>query len=271
MLPLWRDEIAIFISPRRIALARRERGLKGRITAATEVAVADGSVGDSAPALAQLAALLLETKWQDAVARVVVADSWARFGVLPVPASRIDAASRTAHARFILADTYGECVADWQVALEDNPPGRSSVACAMPGGFKAALDAVLGEARLKPASLQPLLVVAFNAWRRKLARGDLWFMAVEDGWLSAVQLADGVWNRVHSARLSGDTSVEFERMQAFARLTRSASGSARIYVAAPPGIRQRVTRIGSELEWLEAGAVDGAPAHELALLLQAGA
>ena len=39
MLPLWRDEVAIFISPRRIALARRARGLKGRITAATESVV----------------------------------------------------------------------------------------------------------------------------------------------------------------------------------------------------------------------------------------
>jgi hypothetical protein len=60
-------------------------------------------------------------------------------------------------------------------------------------------------------------------------------------------------------------------MQAFARLTRSAGSSARILVEAPPAIRTRVTRIGSDLEWLETAAVDGAPAHELTLLLQARA
>jgi hypothetical protein len=267
--PLWRDEIAIFLSPRRIALARRARGLKARLTAASEVAVAEGGIGDYGPALTRLAEILLEPTWQDAAARVVVADLWARYGIVPASNSRLDDQGRRAHARYVFADAYGEGMADWQVVLEDSPPGRASVACAIPGGFKAALDAALAVGRLKVVSVQPLLVVAFNAWRRRLPRGDVWFIALEDGWISAVQLADGVWNRIQAARLSSDSSVEFERMQAFARLMHSAGGG-RIFVEASPRIRERVARIGSNLEWLEAPAADGGPAHEIALLLQAG-
>lgn len=271
MSPLWRDEVAIFLAPRKIALLRRRRGLKPRISAATEIAVAEGSMGDSGPALARLAELLGEPGWQDADARVVIADPWARFAMVPAPASRLDQDARRAHARFVIADIYGEAVTDWQLELQDAPPGRPCLACAMPGGLKADIEAALAPARLKLVSMQPLLVVAFNAWRGRLPPGDLWFMSVEDGWLSAVQLADGAWNRIHAARLSGDSNVEFERMQAFARLTRSAGSSPRIFVEAPPGFRARAARIGSDLEWLEMDAANGGPTHELALLLKVSA
>jgi hypothetical protein len=265
--PLWRDELAIFVSPRRIALVRRARGLKGRLTAAAEVALADGSGSDPNPAFTHLAQILTEPTWQNANARVVVADAWARFGMVPAPVSRLDDAARRAHARYVLGDTFGEGIADWQVALEDTVPGRTAAACALPRDLMAAIEGALAPARLKLISVQPWLVVAFNAWRRSLPRGDLWFIALEEGWVSAVEIIDGVWRRIHAARTSSDSNVEFERMQALARLARGPG--ARIFIEAPPALRARAQRIGSDLEWLAAEAPDGGPAHELALLRRA--
>jgi hypothetical protein len=267
--PLWRDELAIFVSPRRIALARRACGLKARLTAAAEVAVVDGSGSDAIPAFTRLAQILTEPTWQDAAVRVVVANVWARFGMVPAPASRLDDAARRAHARYVLGDTYGEGIADWQVALEDAAPGRTSAACALPRDVMAALEGALAPARLKLISVQPCLVVAFNAWRRSLPRGDLWFIALEEGWVSAVEIIDGVWHRIHAARMPSDSNVEFERMQALARLARGPGSGARIFVEAPPALRARAQRIGSDIEWLAAEAPDGGPAHELALLRRA--
>ena len=266
MSPLWRDEVAIFVGPRKIALARRDKGVKPRVGAATEVAVPAGHFGDFRPALARLAEVLAEPTWQNAGARVVIADPWARFGLVPATGSHLDADGRLAHARYVLTDTFGEGLADWNVTLADTPPGRAYVACAMPSSLKAALEDTLVPARLTLVSLQPQLVVAFNAWRHRLPVDDAWFVSLDDGSLSAVHLTHGAWDRVHMARLSEDWTVELERLQAFGKLTRAAGGTGRMFIDAPLWMRNGATLTGTGLEWLEAGAADTSQAHELALL-----
>jgi hypothetical protein len=261
--PLWRDEVAIYLAPRTLALVRRARGLKPRVVAATEVAVTAETFGDMGAVFAKLAAALTEPTWHGAAARVVVADPWARYVVVPWPATRLDAEGRLTQARYVLGDTYGETVADWAVTLADTPPGHSYVACAMPATLQGALEDTLAPARLALVSLQPQLIVAFNAWRHRLPADDTWFVSVDDASLSAVHLSDGAWDRVHMARLSADWRVELERLQAFARLTQSAGVLGPMFVDAPPRMR-RSAAASAGIEWLEEG--DGAQAHELALL-----
>jgi hypothetical protein len=262
--PLWRDEIAIYLAPRRLALMRRARGLKPRVVASTELAVPAGTFGDIGPVFARLADVLTEPTWHGAAARAVVADPWVRYGIVPWPATRLDAAGRLTHARYVLGDTYGEAVADWSVTLADTPPGHSYVACAMPAMLRSALADTLAPARLALVSLQPQLIVALNAWRHQLPADDTWFVSVDEGSLAAVHLSNGAWDRVHMARLSPDWSVELERLQAFARLTRAAGALGRMFVDAPVWMRRGAASAG--IEWLEEGAGDGAQTHELALL-----
>ena len=266
MSPLWRDEIAIYLAPRKLALARRARGLKPHTVATTEIAVSGGHAGDIRPAFARLAEVLGEPTWQDASARVVVADPWVRYGIVPWPTTRLDAAGRLTHARYVLTDTYGPGVADWAVTLADTPPGHAYVACAMPTPMRAALDDVLAPARLKLTALQPQLVVAFNAWRHRLPPDDVWFVSLDDGSLSAVHLANGAWDRVHMARLSSDWVIELERLQAFGRLTRAAGHVGRMFVDAPIWMRQTASPVSHGLEWLEDDVEGSGAAHELALL-----
>ena len=263
MSPLWRDEIAIYFAPRKLALVRRTRGIKPRVVAATELAVTAGTAGEIGPVVARLADVLTDPAWHGAAARVVVADHrWARCGIVPWPATRLDAEGRLTQARYVLGDTFGEAVADWTVTLADAPPGQSCVACAMPATLRTALEETLAPARLTLVSLQPRLVVAFNAWRHRLPP-DAWFVSLDDGLLSAVHLDKGAWDRVHVARLSLDFRVELERLQAFGRLTRTDGEPARMFVDAPAWMRRGVEAT-SGIEWLEEG--DGDQAHELALL-----
>ena len=264
MSPLWRDEIAIYLSPRKLALVRRARGVKPRVVAATELAVPAGAVGDVGPVLARLADVLTDPTWHGAAARAVVADHpWVRYGIVPWPATRLDAAGRLAHARYVLGDTYGEALADWAVTLEDTSPGHSFVACAMPPTLRSGLEDVLAPARLALLSLQPQLIVAFNAWRHRLPADDTWFVSVDEASMSAVHLSGGAWDRVHMARLSPDWSVELERLQAFGKATRAAGAFGRMLVDAPAWMRRGATA-SAGIEWLEEG--DGTQAHELALL-----
>lgn len=262
----WRDEIAIYLAPRKLALVRRSRLLRRKVVAAIELAVPVGDFGDLGPVFDRLANVLAEPAWQGASVRAVVADHpWVRYGIVPWPATRLDAAGRLTHARYLLGDTYGEAVAEWTVTLSDTPPGHSYLACAMPAALRGMLEDTLAPARLELVSLQPQLIVAFNAFRRRLPADDTWFVSVDDGALSAVHLHQGAWDRVHLARLSPDWGIELERLQAFGRLTRAAGGQGRMYVDAPAWMRRGVVP-STGVEWLDEGASDGAQAHELALL-----
>jgi hypothetical protein len=264
--PLWRDEVAIFVAPRRIALARRTRGLKPRLGSATEIAVA-GHFGDFGPTLSRLADVLSEPTWQDAAARVIVADPWARYGIVPWSNLRLDDDGQLSHARYVLAESYGETVSDWSVSLADTPPGRAYVACAMPAGLKDGLEETLGGARLKLVSLQPQLIVSFNAWRQQLPADDAWFVSLDEGSLAAVHLTQGAWDRVHMARLSQDWGIELERLRTFGRLSRT-GGTSRMLVDAPVCMRtaQPARAASDDFEWLEAAEPDEELRSQLALL-----
>lgn len=266
MSPLWRDEIAIYLAPSKLVLVRRARGVRPRVVAATELGVTAGTAGDIGPVLARLADVLTEATWQGAAARAVVADHpWARYGIVPWPATRLDAAGRLTQARYVLGDAHGDAVADWAVTLAESPPGHSYVACAMPPALRSALEDTLAPARVALVSLQPQLIVAFNAWRHRLPADDTWFVSLDEGWLSAVHLSRGAWDRVHTARLSADWSVELERLQAFGKLTRAGGAPGRMFVRAPAWMR-REGSAAAGIEWLEGRAGEGAEAHELGLL-----
>jgi len=261
--PLWRDEVAILVAPHKIALARRIRGVKPLVGSATELSV-PGQFGDFRPTLSRLAEVLAEPIWQEASARIVVADPWARYGIVPWPNLRLDTAGRISHARYVLAENYGDVVNEWNVALEDAPPGRSYVACAMPAQLREGLEEILAGARLKLQSLQPQLIVAFNAWRQRLPPDDAWFVSLDDGSLAAVHLSQGAWDRVHMTRLSQDWSIELERLRTFGRLSRTSGDGVRMLVDAPAWMRA-MHKGGEDFEWLRAEGDDG-PSHELALL-----
>jgi hypothetical protein len=264
--PRWRDELSIYLAPHRLALARGARGLHRRPGTATELPVPEGAGGELGPALARLAEVLSDPAWHGGAARVVVADQpWVRYGIAPWPEARLDAAGRLSHARYLIADAYGDAVADWTVTLADTPPGRPCVACATVPGLRAGLEDALAPAGISLISLQPRLVAAFNAWRRRLPADDAWFVSVGDGALSAVHLRRGAWERVHVARLSADWGIELERLQALGRVTQAAGAAGRMLVDAPARLRCGAPA-DAEIEWLEPGTGGAPPAHELALL-----
>jgi hypothetical protein len=246
--PLWRDEVSIALSPRRVALSRRARGLVPRVVAATELAVPGPASAETGPALAALGEALSDRAWHGADARVLVDPPWTCLAVLPWPPARLDAAGRLAHARFVLGDAFGDGVEEWSVALAETPPGRTLVACAMPATLRGDLEERLAPARLRLVSLQPALVAAFNGWRRRLTADDGWFVALDEATLSAARVRRGEWERVYSARVSADWSLELERLQAFARVVQP-GGVPRLWVDGPDWMRR--SWVPSEgIEWL---------------------
>jgi hypothetical protein len=94
-------------------------------------------------------------------------------------------------------------------------------------------------------------VVSFNAWRRQLPTDACWFVSIDEGSLAAVQVVDGIWKRVHTARLSAQWTVELQRLRALGRFTEASSDGSRLFVDAPLNMRTQGRAALPELDWLE--------------------
>src|SRR5438045_9191622 len=83
----------------------------------------EGAGTDSwAAALEAFASLLGQSPWTGASTRVVIADHWARYAIVPWVAALNSAEERLAHGRQLLASLDGEAVAAWRVrAVEPRP------------------------------------------------------------------------------------------------------------------------------------------------------
>src|SRR3989442_6002998 len=94
----------------------------------------EGVKGDSfGPALEAFAAMLAQSPWQGTATRVVIADHWARYAIVPWVAALGSAQERLAHGRQLLAGLYGEAGEGWDVRISRAPPGAARGAPSGPG------------------------------------------------------------------------------------------------------------------------------------------
>lgn len=251
MSPLWRDEIGIYLAPHKLALTRLGRGVRPQQLA--QAGWVNEVAGDSnwSAVLGALDALLAKPEWQRAAVRVVVADHWVRYAMVPYAAALSGEAERMTHARHVLTGIYGDVVSQWTLTLNDARPGMAQVACALPAALIEELQLILTRHNLPLKSLQPQLISAYNHWRDRLPDGGAWFVSIEQGTLAAARLVRGSWDRVHSVRIGADWAIELRRLQTFGRLANNSAQEGSVFVDAPAGLRIAAGASGTDLVWLE--------------------
>jgi hypothetical protein len=256
--PLWRDEVGIFVAPKRIAIARMKRGVRPANVAERRITVENGDPTQWEPALQALDACLEESVWHTANLRMIIADHWARYSIVPWSDALSDEDERLQHARLIMANTFGDVVSQWTVTLSDAPPGSAQVACAIPTALLDRLRAVTDSCNLRLKSVQPYLIAAFNGWCSKLPRGNAWFVALDEGSLAAAHFSSNQWDYVRSVRIGSDWEVELKRLQTFGRLARTSAEPSPVFVDAPRWLRDKAAGSDHGIEWLNDDAHDGA-------------
>jgi len=269
--PLWRDEVGIFVGLQRIVLNRMGRGLRPVCLSDRTAPVEVAGVNDWGPALAVLAAELADPRWQDAGARVVIANHWVRYTIVPWRQELSDDDERLAHGRLILQEVFGDTLAGWTVALGETLTGRPQLACAMPGELRAELERVLQAAKLRTLSLQPQLVASFDRWRHRLPDAGGWLVVIDDGMLAAVRLNGDSWEEVRCVRIGSDWSAELRRLQTFGRLAGGGLGSSKVLVEAPAWLRRIAADKSEELEWLGPDESEAGTLEKLARLAEVNA
>lgn len=247
MLPLWRDEVGIHLSPAMVVTTRLKRGIRPT-QAAHEEAPVDGGMRGFEPALRVLDRQLEDLRWQGANARIVLADGWVRYAIVPW-AERLNATERHAHAWHVMEQAFGESMQDnWRLALTDTGAGQPRLACAMPAMLHDALFESCRRAKLRVRSLQPQLVAAYNCASRDIGSRAGWFVSVASGTLSAAQFGPRGWSQVRALRIGNDWSAELQRLRRFGRLTAQSAEDSRVFVDAPAWLQHMA---GAGVEGLE--------------------
>jgi hypothetical protein len=116
-----------------------------RPTLAAEVDHADPAAAAGwEGALTLLEQQMNEGTWSDARVRVVLADHWVRYSVVPWSDALSSTGERLAHARELMSGIFGAEMSDWTISLSEAPPGSSRLASAVPTALLQALkDAAL--------------------------------------------------------------------------------------------------------------------------------
>jgi hypothetical protein len=260
---LWPDELGAYVAPARLCLVRLRRRYRRALVRELELPVIAGGQGDWVGALSALEAKLSEADWSGASLRVVVADHWVRYAALPYSPELSSAEECEAHARALLASTYGDAVNDWQLSLSEAPPGATRIVCAMPRAVLSGLRHLCARTGTRLASVQPQLIAAYNSWRHRIPEDGAWFVTVERGTLAAARVGHNGFERVHTVRIGNDWTREIKRLQIFGRLVSAGAPNGRVFVDAPLAWRPAALPAGPELEWLEENAPPLTTLHRL--------
>jgi hypothetical protein len=254
--PLWRDEVGAYLSPHRLCLVRMQRGARPKPVAEHEQRF-DNVRNDAWEApVAALAAMLAQPGWSGARTRVVLADHWARYIIVPWSAELRSDEERLGHARQLLNSAYGDAVAGWDVRISEAPPQATRVACAVSAELIAGIRAACAAAEATLVSLQPQLIDAYAVWRHRLPQANSWFVSIEQGSLTAARLGRSGWDRVYGVRIGTDWLRELKRLQTFGRVARNRPEDGQVYVDAPHSWREVAAGASagadiSGLQWLD--------------------
>lgn len=201
---LWLDRLQIGLTPRRVEIARLRRGLR---TASVESEserdfepVAEPGQAPWSAALAALEALLAEQPAGRAEVRIVLSNHFAHYLVFPWEAALTDPVEVAAAAEQQYERVYGEVAQTWDIRVSQPAWGEPGIACAIDRGLVAGIREKVGAAAggaLRLTSIEPLLMVVFNALRDRLD-GDGALVVAEDACACIASFRAQRWHKVMS-------------------------------------------------------------------------
>ena len=145
---------------------------------------------------------------------VVLSNHFARYTIVQ-PQEGATAEEELSLARFQFAKIHGERARDWEVRLS-RAGGGPRLACAIDASLLERLKACFpkgGKARL--ASVQPALMAAYNASRKRIPPEGAWLLLTEPGRSCLARLAPKGWGSVHNGPdADWERLIERERSRA---------------------------------------------------------
>ncbi len=139
-------------------------------------------------------------------ARVLLADRFVRYCLVPREAGLARNDEIAAWARHAFRAEYGAVVDTWRVSVDIDAAG-TSVAALIEPELLHGIEQVCASAGLRLASLAPHFGAAQAGLAARIRERDTWFAVLEAGHLAAALRADGTWRHFVTARLGDSDGV----------------------------------------------------------------
>jgi hypothetical protein len=133
--------------------------------------------------------------------RLVVANEFVRYALVPWKPQRLNEAEREQLARALLQERYGERETRWHLALEPQRFEKPALAAAIDADLMGALQVLAGSSGCRLISMVPALVQEINRHRRlfgKVKGG--WLVDASDGRLASIAFVGDSWAQVSNER-----------------------------------------------------------------------
>lgn len=201
MLRLSRERLIVSLAPGAVSWLK----LGGRIpkVVARHTAQADPAYGQESWQGAVAALRSAAEAWRkDKVAvTIVLSNHFVRYVLVPPSTGVSGTEEEHALAQFYFSKVHGERSRAWDVRLSDARLDTPRLACAIDSALLDSLRACFPpEGRPKLVSIQPLLMSAFNFWRRQFPAGGAWFLLVEPERACLGLLSGQNWVTVQNAK-----------------------------------------------------------------------
>jgi hypothetical protein len=209
-LPL--EDLRVVLAPYHVDVVRLKRGWRGLTIAGQQSLACEPAAGHPPwhAALGVLGAALAGARGAATSARVVLSDDFVRYLLVPWRTDLRNDGEMEALARIRFREVHGSIADDWEIRLAPTQFGAPYLACAVDRELLRALAALHTKEKLRLAAVRPLLVSAYNRWRRTLAAAKCWFAVCARGQLTVCRIEGGAWRSVRSERFRGELARELQ-------------------------------------------------------------
>ena len=239
----WLDRLTLHFGPQRVGLERRSWG-GGVECRAVAVPAAESGEADWQPALRAAASLLAADSGGGRL-RVVVANHFVRFALLPWSERVLGDKARRAVARALLQHNLGEAAARLDIALDRAAFGLNGLAAGIDRELLDGLRRIARERRLRLAAIQPQLTAELAAARRMLDDGCV--VISEPGWLTLAGLRHGDLCLLRNHRAAATPAGQAGELLAML----AADFPAPMAATADPAVDRKILRIFTTDPWPE--------------------
>lgn len=201
----WLEEVTLFVHPAQVSLLRR--GWRGTVESwSAPVLPANASEAAWQPAWVAAQSLLAGHARPGNRLRVVVADHFVRYVVLPWSEAVVAPKARLAMAGALFRHSLGDAANHLSIALDRPVLGGNGLAAALPQDLLLALRQAAKAGKLHLRSIQPRLQAELAAARMTLDDG--YVVLPDAGWLTLLGVSRGNPCLVRNHRVGTEVTGE---------------------------------------------------------------
>ena len=145
--------------------------------------------------------------------RLVVANEFVRYVLVPWNDQVLKPEEREQLARALMAERYGSREQGWRVTVEPVRYRQASLAAALDEELIGAVDTLLKAKGSRLVSVLPALVASINGVAGRIpAKARGWLVAAQDARIASLAFCAGSWLQVASERVQGNAAQTLESM-----------------------------------------------------------